>query len=79
MIKRFLLNRVHAKAAGSAISGEDNLILLASTDKAHSALPLMKLTKSWAKIALDAAILQPMPILSGMMSRKNVHAYSLLS
>ena len=36
------------------------------TDKAHSPLPLLKLTKSWTEITLHAAILQPMPILSGM-------------
>jgi hypothetical protein len=68
MIKRFLLNRVHTKAAGSAIGRQDNLILVAGTDKAHSPLPLMKLTQSWTEIALHPAILQPMPILSGMMS-----------
>ena len=73
MIKRFLLNRVHTKAAGSAIGRQDNLILVAGTDKAQSPLPLMKLTQSWTKIALHTTIFQLMPILSGMMGGLGVH------
>jgi hypothetical protein len=73
MIERFLLDWVDAKAAGAAIGREDNLILLARTYKTHPPLPFVELTKSWAEIALHPTILQPMPVLSGMIGRKNVH------
>jgi hypothetical protein len=41
MVEGLLLDRVDAKAAGPAVGGQDNLILLPRPDKTKAPLPIV--------------------------------------
>jgi hypothetical protein len=65
MIQRLFLNRVHAEAAGSPVRSQDDLILPPFAHEAQTLLPLLELAKPLAEITLNAAVIQPVPILGG--------------
>jgi hypothetical protein len=63
MIQRLFLNRIYTEAAGSPVGGQDDLILPPFAHEAEALLPLLELTEAGAEVALNAAILQLMPVL----------------
>src|SRR5438876_8593015 len=65
MVERLLLDRIDAKAGGAPVGRKQNLIVLPRAHEAQAALPLMQLAIARAYVALDTAILQPMPIAAG--------------
>ena len=62
MIEWFLLDRIDAEAAGSAIGRENHLVARPPAHETKSTLSFMQLAESRAEIALHTAVLQPMPI-----------------
>lgn len=65
MIQRLFLNRVHAEAAGSPVRGQDDLILSAFAHEAQTLLPFLEFADPWTEVALDAAVIQAVPVLGG--------------
>ena len=65
MIQRLFLNRVHAETAGSPVRGQDDLILQTFAHEAQALLPLLELAEPRTEVALDAAVIQPVPVLGG--------------
>src|SRR5688572_12021458 len=63
VVEGLLLDRVDAVAARAAVGRQDDLIVLAHADEAHAALPLVKLAEARAHVALDAAVLDDVPVL----------------
>src|SRR5207248_8527706 len=72
VVERLLLDRVHAEAAGAAVSGEDDRVVLARADETESALPLVESAVPRAEIALHAAVVERVPVAPG-----HVHAAAL--
>lgn len=62
MIQRFLFDRVDAKAAGAAIGDELDFIVEALAYVTQPALPLAKMAVAWAQVALQAPIVEAMPV-----------------
>src|SRR5262249_40192344 len=62
VIERLLLDRIDAKAGGAAVGGEEDLVVLARAHEAKAALAFMQLAIARAQVALDAAVLQSMPV-----------------
>src|SRR5262249_52308765 len=56
------LDRIDAEARGAAVRGEQDLVVLARTHEAQAALAFMQLAIAWAQVALDAPVLQSMPV-----------------
>src|SRR5471032_1425858 len=52
-----------AEAARAAVRGENDSVVLAGPDEAHRALALVELAGPWAQIALDATVVERMPVL----------------
>jgi hypothetical protein len=65
VVKWFLFNRINAESTGTAIGGQDNLPILASTHKAQSTLPFVQFAVPRAEVALNPAVIEQMPIGSG--------------
>jgi len=63
MVKRFLLDRINAEAAGTTVGGQNDLIVLIGTHETETMLAFVQLAEAGTEIALDPAILQPVPIL----------------
>lgn len=62
MIERLLLDGIDAEAARASVHGEHDLAVAALADEAEPALPLVQLAQPWAKVALDPAIFEGVPI-----------------
>ena len=64
MIERFLFNGIDAIAAGTAIGGEYDLVLLPRPHETQALLTFVQFAETGTDVALNAPILQAMPILS---------------
>src|SRR5512147_2665890 len=62
MIQRLFLNRVHTETAGSPIGSQDDLMLPAFAHEAEALLPLLELAEPGTEVALDTAVIQPVPV-----------------
>src|SRR5205823_6249992 len=62
VVQRLLLDRVDAEAARAPVRGEHDLAAVAHPDEAEAALPLAKLARARADVALDAAVLEAVPV-----------------
>jgi hypothetical protein len=62
MIERLFLDRIDAEAGRAAIGCQKDFIVLPATHKAETALTLAQLAETRAKIALDAAVFELVPI-----------------
>lgn len=62
MVERLLFNRVDAESAGTAIGREHDLVVLARPNEAQPALPLAQFAEARANIALNAAVIDFVPI-----------------
>ena len=67
MVEWFFFNRINTKTAGTAIGGQHNLIIFPGTHETQPPLTFLEMTESWADIALNAAILEFMPIFCGVL------------
>src|SRR6202040_3637555 len=65
MIERFLLDRIDAEARRTAVGGQHHRVALARTHEAQAALALVQLAIARAEVALDAAVVQAVPIAAG--------------
>ena len=63
MKKRLFLNRVDTKTGRAAVGGQNDLIVLIGTHETQTMLAFVQLAEAGTEIALDPAILQPVPIL----------------
>ena len=62
MMQRFLLDRIDAESTRSPIGRQHDLVLLPGPDKTQSLLPFLECAVAWAEVALDAAVLEAMPV-----------------
>jgi hypothetical protein len=62
MIEGFLLDGVDAESTRTAVSGQDNRIVLAGSHEAEAALAFVKTAKPGTDIASDAAIVEQSPV-----------------
>lgn len=62
MIEWFFFDRINTEAAGTAITGQDDAIVLIGPDKTQPVLPRMQLAIPRAQITLNAAIVKFVPI-----------------
>src|SRR5665647_2042258 len=65
VVERLLLDGVHAEPARATVGRQDDLVVHAGPDKAQPALALVQPTRARAHIALDSAVLQPVPVPRG--------------
>ncbi|MCH9023123.1 MAG: hypothetical protein IID32_10225 [Planctomycetes bacterium] len=65
MVERFFFDGIDAKAGRAAIGCQDDLVVLTHTDKAESPLAVMQATIARTDVALDAAIVEFMPVSAG--------------
>ena len=63
VIERLLLDRIHAESAGSPVGRQDNLTVLTGADETEAALTFPKGAEARADVALDPAVLEPVPVL----------------
>jgi hypothetical protein len=75
MVERFLLDRVEAKAARTAVGCQNDLIALPRTHKAEGALTFMQSTEARTQVALDATIFKFVPV-SSRMGVEQFHCFS---
>jgi hypothetical protein len=76
MIQRLFLNRIHTKAAGSPVGGQDDLILPPFAHEAEALLPLLELAIPRTKVALDTTVIQPVPVLGRRYVRRTHYGVS---
>jgi hypothetical protein len=67
VVQGLFLDGVHTEAGGSSIGGEHHLIAYPLTDEAGTALAVIEAAVAGTEVALDAAVLQPMPVMGGML------------
>jgi len=67
MVEWFFFNGVNTKTAGTSIGGQHNLVIFPGAHETQPPLAFLEMTESWADVALDAAILEFMPILCGVL------------
>ena len=65
MVERFFFDGIDAKAGGAAIGRQNDLVVLTHTDKAESPLAVMQAAIARTDVALDAAIVEFMPVSAG--------------
>src|SRR5262249_5655661 len=77
VIERLLLDRIDAKAGGAAIRGEQDLVVLARAHEAEAALAFVQLAIARAQVALEAAVLQSMPVAARhALDARVIHVYA---
>src|SRR5262249_48405513 len=74
MVERLLLDRVDAEARGASIGGEHDLVVVAGAHVAESALAVMETAIARAEIALDAAVLELVPVAARDAGKELIHA-----
>src|SRR5205809_5921435 len=65
MVEGLLLDRIDTEAARSAVRRENDLVILAGSHEAESALPLAQLAGTGTDVTLDAAVIEGVPVLRG--------------
>jgi hypothetical protein len=65
MVERLLFNRIEAEAGRPPIGREHNVAVCARPHEAKPPLPFVQFAFARAKVALDAAVSEPMPIAAG--------------
>ena len=61
MVERLFFDRVNAKAGAAAIGRQHHLVATSHADKTQSALSFMQAAVARAQIALQSAVVQPVP------------------
>ena len=62
MVERLLFDRIDAEPRGAPVGGQYHLLAFAHAHEAGAALAVAQLAITRAQIALDAAIIQPVPV-----------------
>src|SRR5262245_58812347 len=62
MVEGLFLDRIYAESRRAAVGGEDNAIILPPTYKAQATLALLQLAVARTDVALDASVVEPMPM-----------------
>jgi hypothetical protein len=62
MIERLFFDRVDAKPTRASVGGKDYRVVEAASNKAKSTLTFSQTTEARAEIALDATIIDAMPV-----------------
>ena len=62
VIERLLLDGIDAETAGAAIGGQNDGVVLTRPNEAQPALALVELTGARADVALDAPVIEGMPV-----------------
>jgi hypothetical protein len=65
VIQRLLLDRVDAKAAGPPVGRQQHLVIAVGSHEAEPALARVQFAVPGAKVALQPAVLQPVPVAGG--------------
>ena len=65
MVEGFLLDGIDAEATGAAIRGENDLSALARSHKTQPTLTIAQAALPGTQVALDATIVQPVPVPGG--------------
>ena len=73
MVERLFLDRIDAKAAGTAITGQDDPAVVTAAHKAQALLALVQLAIARADIALQPPVIKRMPVLG----RKEIGGYRI--
>src|SRR5438034_10541719 len=63
MVQWLLLDRIDAESARAAVGCEDDLVAFACADEAQAALALAELAGAGADVALDAPVVEAVPVL----------------
>ena len=79
MVERFFLDRVDAEAGGAAVGGQDHLAAYILAHEAQAALALVQLAVARAQVALDAAVVERVPVAAGIIGFGGVHDSSSCS
>jgi hypothetical protein len=66
MIQRFLFDRIDTEAAGAAIGIKFDFAAFDATHEAQAALTFVHAAFTRTDVALNAAVLESVPMLSGM-------------
>ena len=78
MIEGLLFDGIDAEAAGASVAGEDHRALVAGADEAEPGLALLDMTVAGAEVALDPAVIQPVPVAGGVIAKGWDHGIALL-
>jgi hypothetical protein len=62
MVERLFLDRIDTESAGSPISREHNLVVLSRPYEAEPLLSFMEFAEARTEVALDASIVQFVPV-----------------
>src|SRR5207302_7365645 len=65
VIERLLLDRIDAEPARPSVSRQDDLVLLPRPDETEAALPFVQRAVARADVALDASVVERVPVASG--------------
>ena len=76
MIKRFFLDGIDAKTAGSTIGSQDDFVIPTGSDETEPVLAFSEPAEARAEVTLQATIIELMPVPSG--NRANVRFFSNL-
>ena len=74
MVEWLLFDRVDAKAGRPAVGSEHDRVVLPRAHEAETALAFMQLAEARAEIALDAAVVQRVPVAAGKVGRRAAKA-----
>jgi hypothetical protein len=66
VVERFLLDGVDAESTRTAVSGQDNRVMLASANEAEAPLAFVKTAEPRTDIASDAAVVEESPVEGGV-------------
>ena len=62
VVERLLLDRVDAEARRAAVGGEHDLVVVPGAHEAEAPLTFVQLAEARADVALDAPVLERMPV-----------------
>ena len=65
MVQGFLFDGIYTETTGTSIRSENDLIFMTRADETETPLALLQTAESWTNVALDAAIINDMPVLGG--------------
>ena len=65
MVQRFLFDGIDTVAAGKAVTGKNDLIILVFAHETQTALACVEFAETGAQIALNATVFQLVPVFRG--------------
>src|SRR5437016_7507707 len=71
MIERLLFDRIDAEARRASVGREHHRVAFALAHEARAALALVQAAVARTQVALDAAVVEPMPPAAGMIAHND--------